>query len=64
MVMKENEGEREERGEEEKKWISGDCSGALVSNTHKSQSIVIHIVQAGPPLEPSGNHFFLLSLSL
>jgi hypothetical protein len=62
--MKEKEREREKK----KKWISGGDGGgdggALVSNTHKSQSILIHIVQQTPlsPLEPSGNHFFLLSL--
>ncbi len=56
---------REREGERKKKWISADGGGALVSNTHKSQSILIHIVQQAPlsPLEPSGNHFFLLSLS-
>jgi hypothetical protein len=62
VEMKEKERERERK----KKWISGDGGGALVSNTHKSQSILIHIVQQAPlsPLEPNGNHFFLLSLSL
>lgn len=61
--MKEKE---RERGEREKKWISGDGGGgALVSNTHTQITINSNTHRAtGSPLEPSGNHFFLLALSL
>lgn len=60
IEMKEKERERERRNGFR---VGDGGGGALVSNTHKSQSILIHIVQQAPlsPLEPSGNHFFLLS---
>jgi hypothetical protein len=61
IEMKEKEREREK---EEMDFGVVMAAAARLCQTHKSQSILIHIVQQAPlsPLEPSGNHFFLLAL--